>query len=262
MSDIRVHGHRCHYQLEGPAGAPVLVLAHALGATLEMWAPQVNDLGERYRLLRYDIRGQGLSERTPGDYDMAMLGRDVLGLVEALELGRFSFCGLSMGGMIGQWLGLHAGHRLERLILCNTAAQIGQREGWNERMASVLRDGMGAVAEAAIGRWFSPAFAAAEPLVVETVRQQLLAADPQGYVANCAAIRDADFSANLPYIRVPTLVIAGRLDAGFPVPAAEAMAAAMPHARLRVLEAAHLSNVEARRTFSYDLEAMLADDLI
>jgi 3-oxoadipate enol-lactonase len=249
MAFIDVNGHRCRYRLDGPEGAPVLVLSNSLGTTLEMWDAQRPAFAERFRLLRYDTRGQGESQVTPGPYSAELLGTDVLALTEALGLIQFSYCGLSMGGVIGQWLGLNAGSRLRKLILCNSGARIGNDEGWNARIAAVTKDGMAETASGAISRWFTPEFAAAEPAIVDAVRQQLLACDPLGYAANCAVVRDADFRARLGEIRHPLLLIAGSRDPVTTIADAEFIVDHVPHAQLVVLDTAHLSNIGARAAF-------------
>ena len=249
MALIEVNGHRCHYRLDGPEDAPVLVLSNSLGTTLDMWDAQLPEFARRFRLLRYDTRGHGESQVTPGPYSAELLGKDVLALTEALNLVQFSYCGLSMGGLIGQWLGLNAGSRLQKLILCNTGAKIGNDEGWNARIASVTNEGMAETAAGAIGRWFTPEFAAAEPQTVETVRQQLLGCDPLGYAANCAVVRDADFRERLGGISHPLLFVAGSRDPVTTVADAEFVVGRVPNARLVSLDAAHLSNIGARTAF-------------
>ena len=141
MTTVKLDDCELNVRLEGPVDAPVLVLSNSLGTDLHMWDDQALAFSEHFRVLRYDTRGHGGSSVTPGPYSIEQLGRDVLGLVDALGIERFAFCGLSMGGLIGQWLGINAGERLTRLVICNTAAKIGNEEGWNERIDSVLKGG-------------------------------------------------------------------------------------------------------------------------
>ena len=249
MSSVEINGNKVRYQLDGAAGAPVLILSNSLGTTLEMWDGQMPALSARFRVLRYDTRGHGGSQTTPGEYSAELLGRDVLLLADALDIAGFAFCGLSMGGAIGQWLGLNAGSRLRKLVLCNTAAKIGTADGWNARIETVKRDGMNEVAAGAIARWFTPEFAAAEPAQVETVRQQLLGCDPAGYAANCAAVRDADFRGQLNAIKAPLLFVAGSHDPVTSVADGHAVVAEVPGSKLLALDAAHLSNIGARAEF-------------
>jgi 3-oxoadipate enol-lactonase len=257
MSSIEINGNKVRYRLDGAADAPVLILSNSLGTTLQMWDVQMPALTPHFRVLRYDTRGHGGSHTTPGEYSAELLGHDVLSLADALDIGSFSYCGLSMGGAIGQWLGLNVGPRLKKLVLCNTAAKIGTADSWNARIDTVRRDGMNEVAAGAIARWFTPEFAAAEPQQVEVVRQQLLGCDPAGYAANCAVVRDADFRGQLSAIKAPLLFIAGARDPVTSVADGEAVVNEVPGSRLIALEAAHLSNIGAREAFDSALIGFL-----
>ncbi|WP_044564592.1 3-oxoadipate enol-lactonase [Azospirillum sp. B4] len=250
----------CHlsYRVDGPADAPPLVLSNSLGTAVAMWEPQMAALTEQYRVIRYDSRGHGASDAPAGPYTMARLGQDVLGLLDELDLYRVRFCGLSKGGMVGQWLGINAGQRLERLVLANTAAYMGPPESWQGRMDLVTAQGMGAVTEAVIERWFTPGFVAAEPEATDRVRQLLLATKPQGYVGCCAAIRDMDQRPQLGGVSVPTLVIGGTQDPATPPAKAEELHAGIKGSRLVMLEAAHLSNIEQAAAFTAALLDFLA----
>lgn len=248
-SSIDINGARIRYQLDGPVGAPVLILSNSLGTTLEMWDVNLPSLTQRFRVLRYDTRGHGGSQTTAGEYSLDVLGHDVLSLADALGIGDFHFCGLSMGGLIGQWLGVNAGPRVNKLILCNTAAKIGSADGWNSRIDMVKHSGMGDVAAGAIARWFTPEFAEREPGQVEQVHQQLLGCDPAGYAANCAAVRDADFREHLHRIAMPLLFIAGSRDPVTTVAEGEVVVDGVAHGRLLAVDAAHLSNIGAREVF-------------
>ena len=242
-----------HYQLEGPVDAPVLVLSNSLGTNLRMWDTQIPAFTEHFRVLRYDTRGHGKALVTEGPYSIEQLGRDVLALLDALQIRRAHFCGLSMGGLIGQWLGINAGERLQRLVVCNTAAKIGTPEVWNPRIETVLRDGadaMVALRDASIARWFTPDFAAANPHQAKLITDMLAATSPQGYAANCAAVRDADLRANLGSIQVPTLVIAGSEDAVTPPAGGHFIQQQVKAAEYAEFYAAHLSNVQAGAAFS------------
>ena len=249
-----------HYQLDGPADAPVLVLSNSLGTDLQMWDAQVPAFSQHFRVLRYDTRGHGRSLVTPGPYSIEQLGRDVLALVDALDIQRFAFCGLSMGGLIGQWLALNAAERLIRLVLCNTAAKIANDEVWNSRIDTVLQGGeqaMGELRDASIARWFTPGFATAEPGEVERITDMLAATSPVGYAGNCAAVRDADFREQLEAIVAPTLIVAGTADQVTTVAHGQFMAERIRGARQLDLSAAHLSNVEAGEDFTAPVLAFL-----
>jgi 3-oxoadipate enol-lactonase len=237
-------------RVDGPAqGAPLLFL-NSLGCDLSMWAPQVGALAETHQIIRFDTRGHGASDAPDGDYTLERLGRDALSVLDGLGVARAHICGLSMGGVIAQWLAVEAPTRVGSLILANTAARVGTVEAWQARLDTVLREGMAAIAETVLGRFFTDSVRAAEPALVADFRRILLATPPQGYAGCCAALRDADLRASMRLIARPTLVIGGRFDVSTPLAEAEALAAGIAGAGLRVLETAHLSNVEAPEPFA------------
>lgn len=247
---VHVNGHSLHVRVDGPAGAPWLVLAHSLGATHSLWQPQVAHFSQRYRVLRYDARGHGLSSVPPRPYSLAALGSDVLGLLDALAIERASFCGLSMGGATGMWLATHAAQRLDRLVLCNTTPWLGPPEPMNSRIAQVLAAGVEPLVAGILERWFTPTFRAQEPAAVAGVRQALLATPAAGYAGCCEAIRDMDQRADLPCIKTPTLVIAGTYDPAPAIAAAREWAATIPGALFIELPTAHISNMGAAAAFN------------
>ena len=250
MSFVDLQAGRVHYRWDGSAGAPVLVLSNSLGATLSMWDPQVAALSRRFRVLRYDTRGHGLSAAPEGPYTIDALGGDVLELLDALRIDRPNFCGLSMGGLIGLWLGIHAAGRLDRLVVCNTAARVGTADAWNSRMATIRSGGMKAVAPALLERWFTAAFRTSTPAVVESTQKMVLQAPVDGYVACCEAIRDADLRERVAEVKARTLVISGASDPVTPPADGQFLAAQIPGARYVELEAGHLSNIEAATHFT------------
>jgi 3-oxoadipate enol-lactonase len=225
---------------------------------LTMWDRQAPTLAKTFRVLRYDTRGHGRTAVSVSPYAIDQLAQDVLRLLDALGVARAHFCGLSLGGMIGMWLGAHAGERVERLALCNTGARIGTSERWNERIAAVREGGMTRVAAAVVERWFSPEFQETAPEVVALARARLEGTPPEGYAGCCAAIRDADLFPDLPAIRSPTLVIAGSQDPATPPADGRRLAEAIPHARYVELEASHLSCLEEADRFTAELTAFLA----
>ena len=234
-----------HHRIEGPEDAPVLVLANSLGTTLKMWDAQAPALGERFRLVGYDHRGHGGSPVPSGPYAMDDLGGDVLALMDRLGVERFSFCGLSIGGMVGMWLGSEAPERVERLVLCCTAARFDPPDAWEARAKSVRAGGVGVVADAVLERWFTPAFREERPEVLEWAGAMLRNTSAEGYAGCCEAIRDADLGPGLGRISAPTLVIAGSEDPAAPVEKAQIVRDGIPNARLAVVErAAHIANVE------------------
>ncbi|WP_438868807.1 3-oxoadipate enol-lactonase [Pseudomonas sp. L1(2025)] len=253
MASVQLAEGPLHYQLDGPEGAPVLVLSNSLGTDLHMWDVQIPAFIKHFRVLRFDTRGHGKSLVTEGPYSIEQLGRDVIALLDALDIQRAHFCGLSMGGLIGQWLGIHAGDRLLRLVVCNTAAKIGTPEIWNPRIEMVLRDGaaaMVALRDASIARWFTADFAAANPHQAQQITDMLAATSPQGYAASCAAVRDADLREQLSTIQVPTLAIAGTEDAVTPPAGSHFIQNQIKGAEYAEFYAAHLSNVQAGAAFS------------
>jgi 3-oxoadipate enol-lactonase len=231
--------------LDGPEDAHVVVLSNSLGTTNEMWEPQLPALSRSFRVLRYDRRGHGRSEVVPGPCTIADLGRDVLELLDALDLGRVSYCGLSIGGMDGMWLAANAPERIDRLCLCSTSANLGPPELWVERAATVRAGGTGAVADATMGRWFTPAFHEAQPEVVARFRDMVASTPAEGYASCCEAIRDWDFRDELGRISAHTLVLSAELDPSTPPEHGRLVADGIPGASFVVVpEAAHLVNVE------------------
>ncbi|MNZ22182.1 3-oxoadipate enol-lactonase 2 [compost metagenome] len=242
-----------NYLLEGPAGAPVLVLSNSLGTDLHMWDAQIPAFTQHFQVLRYDTRGHGQSVVSEGPYSIEQLGRDVLALLDALDIAKASFCGLSMGGLIGQWLAINAPERIQRLVLCNTAAKIGSPDVWNPRIDTVLASGAQAMRDlrdASISRWFTPEFAEAEPAKVEPIVGMLAQTSPEGYAANCAAVRDADYRERLGNISAPTLVVCGSGDPVTTTEHGRFMQERIRGAELVEFHAAHLSNVQAGDAFS------------
>jgi 3-oxoadipate enol-lactonase len=243
-------GCRLQYRFDGPEGPPILLLSNSLGTSMAMWEPQIAELSRSYRLLRYDSRGHGGSDAPTGAYSMDRLGRDVVELLCALGIDAVHFCGLSLGGMVGQWLGYREPARVKSLILANTSAYMGPPVNWDARIALVLAEGMAPLAEASITRWFTPEFPNANPGAIALIRDGLLATDPIGYAGCCAAIRDMDMRRVASLNTVPTLVIGGLKDPATPKADSDALAASLRSAQTAFLVAAHLSNVEQPRGFA------------
>lgn len=243
-------GCRIAFRFDGAANAPTLMLSNSLGTTLAMWDAQMKAFTGKFRVLRYDSRGHGASDAPAGAYSLDRLGRDAVALLDHLKLDTVLFCGLSKGGMIGQWLAARASERLEKLVLCNTAAYMGPSSAWQARIDLVAKDGMVAVTDAVLGRWFTPKFLDTHPGKVAPVRDMLLATKPNGYMGCCAALRDMDLRPVLYANRTPTLVIAGKHDPATPPEKAEELAKKSQNAMLVMLEAAHLSNIEQTEDFN------------
>ena len=260
MPVVRLADGDLNYLLEGPAGAPVLVLSNSLGTDLHMWDAQIPALTQHFQVLRYDTRGHGRSLVSEGPYSIEQNGRDVLALLDALDIAKAHFCGLSMGGLIGQWLGINAPERIQRLVLCKTAAKIGSDEVWNPRIEMVLRDGqaaMRALRDASIARWFTAEFAEAHADKVEPIVGMLAQTSPQGYAANCAAVRDADYREQIAGISAPTLIVCGTADVVTTPEHGRFMQQQIAGAQLVEFHAAHLSSVEAGEAFTQRVLAFL-----
>lgn len=241
---------RLRYELTGSDAHPVLVLSNSLGVGLEMWNPQIAAFSAHFSVLRYDTRGFGASSAPPGPYSLGQLGTDVLELLDSLGIREAYFCGVSMGGQTGQWLGIHAAHRTRKIVIASTAAKIGTAESWNARIATVQAEGVGSVAQGTLGRWFTADFRAQNAAAIAPVEAMLGSASVEGYIANCAAVRDADFREELHRISVPTLVISGVHDVSTTVQDGRFLADRIPGARFMELKAAHLCNVEAADAFN------------
>jgi 3-oxoadipate enol-lactonase len=237
-----------HYRLDGPEGALPLMLCNSLGTTLEMWDPQVAALTTRFHLVRYDQRGHGRSPVPPGPYSIEDLGRDALGLLDDLAIERTSFCGLSIGGMVGMWLASEAPKRIERLVLCSTAPALPPREQWLERAATVRANGVAAIADAALDRWFTPL---APDTLREMFRAMLVETPAEGYAGCCEALADLDLRDRLAAIEAPTLVVTGAGDPVAPPETGEQLAASISGARhVTVADARHIANAEQPETFT------------
>ncbi len=237
------------HDVHGPADAPVVILGSSIGSTRDMWERALPVLAERFRVVRYDARGHGASPVPDGPYAISDLAGDVLALADRLGVERFSFAGLSLGGMTGMWLGAHAPERIERLVLLCTVPHYEDAAAWRERAALVRAEGSGAVADASMARWFTDGFRAAEPATVAAFRAGLAATPAEGYAACCEALAVLDLRADLAAITAPTLVIAGREDAAAPPEAMRAIADGIAGAGFEILSpAAHLAAVERHET--------------
>ncbi len=244
------------WRSHGDAALPPLLLANSLGTTMAMWEPQLPVWSATHRVIRYDMCGHGASAVRPTGFGIDRLSRDAIAILDHFGIARAAFVGLSLGGMVGQWLGFSASDRITRLVLANTSAHMPPREGWDTRIATVRAHGLAAIAPAVIERWFTPTFCMASS-VPHAVAAMMTAGSPDGYAAACAAIRDMDFREQLPLIGVPTLVIGGTQDPATPPPHSELLANAIPHSALEWLEAAHLSNLERPDAFTAAVAAFL-----
>ena len=235
---------RLHYELEGPEDAPVLVLANSLGTDLSMWEDQAPELSQSFRLLRFNNRGHQGSEVPPGPYSIADLGSDLLALLDELGVEKFSFAGLSIGGMVGMWVASEVPGRVERLTLLCTSAKMDPQI-WTARIQTARESGTASMAPTVVERWFTPAFREAAPETVQRAQRMVASTPDEGYAACCEAIRDMDLRESLSGITAPTLIIAGEDDLATPPEHAELIRDSIPGSEMLIVpDAAHLANIE------------------
>jgi len=250
MPEISADGCAIHVEVDGPQGAPVLMLSNSLGTNLHMWDEQAPAFTRHFQLVRFDRRGHGRSSVPQGPYSMERLGRDALAILDALGIERVNWCGLSMGGMEGQWLGANAAGRIDKLILSNTSCYFADKTIWDGRIKQVRDKGLADLVDATMERWFTAEFRRRSPQTIERMREMFLATHVEGYVGCGAAIRDMDHRSLLAKIRAPTLVIAGRHDPATTLEAGEFIAEHVPGAKLAILEAAHIANQEQPQAYN------------
>ncbi|MFM0167848.1 3-oxoadipate enol-lactonase [Paraburkholderia sediminicola] len=252
MPYAAVNGTELHYRIDGDrhGNAPWIVLSNSLGTDLSMWAPQVAALSKHFRVLRYDTRGHGHSEAPKGPYTIEQLAGDVLGLMDTLKIARAHFCGISMGGLTGVALAARHGNRFDRVVLCNTAARIGSPEVWVPRAAKARTEGMLALSNAVLPRWFTADYIEREPVVLALIRDVFVHTDKEGYASNCDAIDAADLRPEAPGIKLPALVISGTHDLAATPAQGRELAQSIPGARYVELDASHISNIEKADAFT------------
>ncbi len=246
-----------HVEVVGPETAPVLMFSNSLGVDLSMWKHQIAPFARHFRVVSYDRRGHGRSGVAPGPYDMERLARDDLAIMDRLGLDRVNFCGLSIGGMVGQWLAANAPERIDRLVLSNTSCYYPLKDPWHERIKTVSEGGVGTIADTVLGMWFTKDFHAGEPKTIEHFRHMLVSTPVDGYIACAAAVRDMDHREILAKIAAPTLVIAGRHDNSTTIEAAEFIRSRIAGAQLTILDAAHISCVERPDAFNAEVLGFL-----
>jgi 3-oxoadipate enol-lactonase len=250
MALIRIGEETFNVVVDGPAEAPALMLSNSLGTTLDMWEPQLPELTRHFRVIRYDARGHGKSVVTPGPYSIEQLARDALAILDALEIASAHWVGLSLGGMIGQWLVTHAPQRIGRAVLANTGAQMGRPDLWNMRVRTAREKGMEALVESIVARWFTPGFQKTQVETVARISAMVKATPAEGYAATCSAIRDMDQRESIRRASRPVLVIVGAQDPATPPAMGQLIARSIPGGKLATVDAAHLSNVEQPLTFT------------
>jgi 3-oxoadipate enol-lactonase len=245
LQDVKIY-----YEWAGAEDLPVLAFSNGLGTNIHMWDGQIGAFSKHFRLLRYDVRGHGKSAVTPGPYTIEQLSWDLVHLMDLLQIDRAYFCGLSMGGMVGMFLGANAANRFRKLALCDTSPKFEPEHMWDKRIEVVNQGGMKAVAGSVVERWLTPGFCSAHPTETQNVLAMLESTNPEGYVASCAAVRDMDLWNTLKDIKLLSLVLTGTHDPGATPAVAQATAKSIPHAAYAELPASHLSNIEARDEFN------------
>ena len=250
MPMIDADGCPIYVEVEGREGAPVLMLSNSLGTNLHMWDDQTAEFAKHFRLVRYDRRGHGKSGAPKGPYSFDRFGRDIVAILDALKIKKMNWCGLSMGGMDGQWLGANAADRVEKLVLANTNFYYADKGPWADRIKFVQEKGLGDLVGPNMERWFTKGFRDSAPQAIARMTQMFTATNPAGYIACVEAIRDMDFRGSNPRITTPTLVIVGKQDPATPPSAGEAIAQQIKDAKLVALDAAHISNVEQPKAFT------------
>ena len=250
MPMVDADGCRLNVAVEGRDGGPTLMLSNSLGTTMQLWEPQMPALTKVFRVIRYDRRGHGKSDIGATPYSIERFGRDVLAILDDLNIARTHWCGISMGGMVGQWLAAHAPERFDKVILANTACYYPDPSGWDARITAIREGGLAAIADTVMNAWFTADFRERAPQVVAKMKAMLTATPAEGYIACCEALRTLDLRALLPTISRPTLVIAGRHDPSTPLAAGELIRSQIPRASMTILDAAHISNVEQPHAFT------------
>lgn len=250
MPDITIDGERFHVRIDGPENAPVLLLSNSLSSDMWMWDDQIPAWSQRFRVVRYDQRGHGTSVASAPPYTMTQLGRDAIGVMDALGIAKAHWCGLSLGGMAGMEVLTHAGHRIDKAVLANTAAHMGPPDLWNGRIAMAQRGGMEETVEPTVQRWFPKHFHESAPQTIERMRAMIRRTSVDGYIGCCLAIRDMDQRETIRAIINPVLVIIGEHDPATKPADGEWIAGAIRGSKTVRLDAAHISNVEQPAAFT------------
>ncbi|MGA6878373.1 MULTISPECIES: 3-oxoadipate enol-lactonase [Acinetobacter] len=246
-----------NYQTFGDATKPALVFSNSLGTNFKMWQPQIDHFQQDFFVICYDTRGHGASSAPQGPYTLDQLGQDVVNLLDHLNIEKAAFCGISMGGLTGQWLAINKPERFSHVVVCNTAAKIGQEQAWNERAALVREQGLTPIASTAAGRWFTEPFIQSNAATVTTLSNDLGAGSPEGYASCCEALAKADVREQLKDIQVPVLIVAGQQDPVTTVADGEFMQQRIANAELFEINASHISNIEQPEAFNQAVQAFI-----
>ncbi len=239
-----------NYQTFGDASNPAIIFSNSLGTKYTMWQPQIDALQNDFFVICYDTRGHGASSAPQGPYQIEQLGQDVVNLLDHLQVEKANFCGISMGGLTGQWLAIYKPERFNHIIVCNTAAKIGQEQAWNERAALVRQQGLQTIAATAASRWFTESFIQSQAATVQSLSNDLAAGSAEGYASCCEALAKADLREELKNITVPILVIAGQQDPITTITDGQYMIDRIPNSELFEINASHISNIECPNEFT------------
>ena len=246
-----------NYQTFGDASQPAIIFSNSLGTQFNMWQPQISFFEKKFYVICYDTRGHGASSAPQGPYSIEQLGTDVIHLLDHLNIKKASFCGISMGGLTGQWLAIHHPERFNHVIVCNTAAKIGQEQAWNDRAQLVREQGLKPIAETAASRWFTEPFIRSNTAIVESLSNDLGAGSPEGYASCCEALAKADVREQLKNITIPTLVVAGQKDPVTTVADAQYIINHVRSSSLFEINASHISNIEQPKAFNQAIFSFL-----
>lgn len=259
MPFLDLDRHRLHYRLDGAdSEKPWLIFCNSLGTDVHMWDAQIGAVEGSFRILRYDRRGHGLSSAPPSPFTLSELADDVIALMDHLAIENAHFCGLSIGGLVGQWLAIHAGHRFAKFVFCATAARIGNPESWQERIDTVNSGGLSPLLAGTAERWFSPEFQLAEPAVIRKLLMTFEGTSIDGYLGCCAALRDADLRSDLHRIHHPVLAVSGEDDAVCSTNDLELIAASVLQGRHLALPGRHIVTLQSAYQFNAALMEFLA----
>ena len=239
-----------NYQTFGDATKPALIFSNSLGTNFKMWQAQIDFFQQDFFVICYDTRGHGASSAPQGPYSIDQLGQDVVNLLDHLNVEKAAFCGISMGGLTGQWLAIHRPERFNQVVVCNTAAKIGQEQAWNDRAALVREQGLQPIASTAASRWFTEPFIQSNATVVNNLQNDLAAGSAEGYASCCEALAKADVREQLTDITVPVLVVAGQQDPVTTVVDGQFMVERIANSQLFEINASHISNVELPNEFN------------
>lgn len=247
-----------NYATFGDANKPAVIFSNSLGTNYGMWQQQFNHFKNNYFVICYDTRGHGASTAPQGPYSIEQLGQDVIHLLDHLNINKATFCGISMGGLTGQWLAIHQPERFNHVIVCNTAAKIGQEQAWLDRATLVREQGLSPIAATAASRWFTNPFIQSQATIVETLSNDLAASSAEGYANCCEALAKADLREQLKDITVPVLIVAGIQDPVTTLTDGQFMLDHIPHAQMFEINASHISNIECPNEFNQAVQRFIA----